>query len=130
MKSVNKLSYDDCNNLILANNEEVPLFHDTFLHKFYAVSLKKINNDIIIVGINGTDVVYLSKNEYGAAFVEDSNNVPLSYKLNIANLFIMNGYRLSLSNFDKVYLCKEDGYKYLINKIFSISLDGKSVYIQ
>lgn len=130
MKPLDKLTYDDCNKLILAKNEEVPLFQDTFFNRFYAISIKKINDETIVVGINGNELIYLSPNEYGAAFIEDTEGVHLSYKLNIANLFLMKGYRLSLFDHEKIYLCKDDGYKYRVNKMLSLSLDGKNVYIQ
>lgn len=130
MELSGKLSYLDCVKMFdgYEDGQEIPLFQDTFFGRYYAISMMKLN-DIFLIKINGNDIASISAKEFNFALEGDTEGIDRAYKLNIANVFIMCGYRISVnSSNNKVYIEKYNKWKYPINKVVSVSIDGSSVY--
>ena len=129
MKPISRMDYADCKRLFIADEEEILLFIDNFLQREYVITLQKAKNNSIIVKANDEEVVWLTSNEYGVTLINDPQNSHIGYKANLANLFISDGYALRI-NKKQVYLEQEDGYRYTVNKLLLMAIDGSKFYIE
>ena len=130
MKPIYKMDYDDCKKIFITEEEdEVLLFMDQFLQRDYVITMQRAKNDSIIIKANDEEIVWLTPNEYGVTLIKDPQNFHMGYKLNLANLFITDGYRLRM-NRKQIYMLQKDGYKHSINSLLLMNNDGSKIYTE
>lgn len=124
MKDTEKISYKECNKLFKGPHNEVLLFNETFFHRIYEVKLKRKKEDVISVLLNNEEVIYVTDDEFGIMFSNDPTNLHTAYKVNLANLFTPNGYRLSFFENDILLNRYSDGYSFPVHTFAIIKKDG------
>ena len=130
MKPIYKMDYDDCKKLFITEEEnEALLFMDSFLQREYVITMQKANNESIIIKANDEEIVWLTPNEFGVTLVNDPQNFHMGYKVNLANLFVSDGYSLRM-NKKQIYLLQKDGYRHPINNLLLMNNDGSKIYTE
>jgi len=115
-----RMTYNRCLEQ-LGKEEQIKLYDDVFIDKSYEVCLKKTKADTIAVIVNNDEVAYLMPNEY-AIMVDAENDKDLSYKVNVGNFFIPEGFSLIIKD-NIPYLSAKDGYQSRIH--FAAMIYGK-----
>lgn len=115
-----KMTYKCCFPLVEDTDHQIALFNDQLFDKSYQITLEK-SGETIVVRMNDDEVIFISPNEFGLVIINDPKNEDITFKINLANLFVYSGYHFSYNAIDKITLNRDDGYQWKVNTYAIIS---------